>query len=62
LIQVLKYRYERLRGVSGRIQNALGGLATMGERLLSLLSWRDPRYWTKNNILLLFLKAIRGAT
>ncbi|CAK9266232.1 unnamed protein product [Sphagnum jensenii] len=41
--EVLKYRYERLRGVSGRIQNALGGLATMGERLLSLLSWRDPR-------------------
>lgn len=42
--QVFKYRYERLRGVAGRIQNALGDLATMGERVQSLLSWRDPRY------------------
>jgi hypothetical protein len=41
--EVLKYRYERLRGVAGRIQNALGDLATMGERVQSLLSWRDPR-------------------
>jgi hypothetical protein len=62
LIQVLKYRYERLRGVSGRIQNALGGLATMGERLLSLLSWRDPRYCAMNIILLLFWKGIKVTT
>lgn len=41
--EVLKYRYERLRGVAGRIQNALGDLASMGEKLQSLLSWRDPR-------------------
>ncbi|CAK9202097.1 unnamed protein product [Sphagnum jensenii] len=41
--EVFKYRYERLRGVAGRIQNALGDLATMGERVQSLLSWRDPR-------------------
>jgi len=41
--EVLKHRYERLRGVSGRIQNALGDLASMGEKLQSLLSWRDPR-------------------
>jgi hypothetical protein len=41
--EVLKHRYERLRGVSGRIQNGLGELATMGERVQSLLSWRDPR-------------------
>ena len=45
-MQVLKHRYERLRGVSGRIQNALGDLAGMGERLHSLLSWRDPRFAT----------------
>jgi hypothetical protein len=44
LLQILKFRYERLRGVSGRIQNALGELASMGEKLQSLLSWRDPRY------------------
>jgi len=41
--EVLRHRYERLRGVSGRIQNGLGELATMGERVQSLLSWRDPR-------------------
>jgi len=41
--EVLKRRYERLRGVAGRIQNALGELATMGERLHALLTWRDPR-------------------
>lgn len=41
--EILKFRYERLRGVSGRIQNALGDLASMGEKLQSLLSWRDPR-------------------
>ncbi|CAK9210321.1 unnamed protein product [Sphagnum troendelagicum] len=41
--EVLKYRYERLRGVAGRIQNALGDLAGVGERVHSLLSWQDPR-------------------
>ncbi|KAG0576152.1 hypothetical protein KC19_5G059000 [Ceratodon purpureus] len=41
--EILKYRYERLRGVAGRIQNALGDLASMGEKTHSLLSWRDPR-------------------
>ena len=43
-MQVLKYRYERLRGVAGRIQQALGDLAGVGEKVQSLLSWRDPRY------------------
>lgn len=42
--EVLRMRYERLRGVAGRIQNAFGDLASMGEKLNSLLSWRDPRY------------------
>jgi acyl-CoA synthetase (AMP-forming)/AMP-acid ligase II len=41
--QVLKYRYERLRSVAERIQNALGDLAGVGERVQSLLSWQDPR-------------------
>ncbi|CAM6017649.1 unnamed protein product [Sphagnum balticum] len=41
--QVLKHRYERLRGVAGQIQNVLGELATMGEWVHSLLNWRDPR-------------------
>jgi hypothetical protein len=30
--------------VAGRLQNAMGDLASMGEKLQSLLSWRDPRY------------------
>jgi hypothetical protein len=30
--------------VAGRLQNALGDMASLGERLHSLLSWRDPRY------------------
>jgi hypothetical protein len=42
-LQVLKTRYERLRGFAGRIQNFLGEAATQGERLQALLSWRDPR-------------------
>ncbi|XP_024367662.1 FT-interacting protein 3 [Physcomitrium patens] len=44
--EVLRMRYERLRGVAGRIQNAFGDLASMGEKLNSLLSWRDPRATT----------------
>ncbi|XP_008226140.1 PREDICTED: protein QUIRKY-like [Prunus mume] len=40
---VLKRRYDRLRGIAGRIQAVLGDIATQGERVQSLLSWRDPR-------------------
>lgn len=36
-------RYDRLRSIAGRIQTVVGDLATQGERLQSLLSWRDPR-------------------
>lgn len=39
----LKKRYDRLRGVSGRVLTVMGDLATQGERVQSLLSWRDPR-------------------
>ncbi|MCO5579789.1 hypothetical protein L7F22_033651 [Adiantum nelumboides] len=41
--EVVKARYDRLRAVSGRIQTVLGDMATQGERLQALLSWRDPR-------------------
>ena len=41
--EVLKWRYDRLRIIAVRIQTVLGDLATQGERLQSLLSWRDPR-------------------
>ncbi|ONK70066.1 uncharacterized protein A4U43_C05F29890 [Asparagus officinalis] len=40
---VVRMRYDRLRSVAGRIQTVVGDLATQGERLQSLLSWRDPR-------------------
>ncbi|KAJ4850620.1 FT-interacting protein 1 [Turnera subulata] len=40
---IVRMRYDRLRGVSGRIQTVVGDIATQGERFQSLLSWRDPR-------------------
>ncbi|KAJ6716244.1 CALCIUM-DEPENDENT LIPID-BINDING (CALB DOMAIN) FAMILY PROTEIN [Salix koriyanagi] len=40
---IVRMRYDRLRGVAGRIQTVVGDIATQGERVQSLLSWRDPR-------------------
>ncbi|KAL5976016.1 Multiple C2 and transmembrane domain-containing protein 2 [Asimina triloba] len=40
---MVQMRYDRLRSVAGRIQTVVGDIATQGERLQSLLSWRDPR-------------------
>ncbi|KAK1315175.1 C2 and GRAM domain-containing protein [Acorus calamus] len=42
-LDIVRMRYDRLRSVAGRIQTVVGDLATQGERLQSLLSWRDPR-------------------
>ncbi|XP_045825237.1 FT-interacting protein 3-like [Trifolium pratense] len=39
----LQKRYDRLRGISGRLLAVMGDLATQGERVESLISWRDPR-------------------
>ncbi|TKY49550.1 QUIRKY protein [Spatholobus suberectus] len=39
----LKKRYDRLRGIAGRLLEVIGDLATQVERVQSLLSWRDPR-------------------
>lgn len=39
----VRMRYDRLRSVAGRIQTVVGDMATQGERIQSLLSWRDPR-------------------
>lgn len=39
----LRKRYDRLRGIAGRLIAVMGDLATQGERIQSLLSWRDPR-------------------
>ncbi|XP_022983930.1 FT-interacting protein 1-like [Cucurbita maxima] len=40
---LVRLRYDRLRSVAGRIQTIVGDIATQGERVQSLLSWRDPR-------------------
>ncbi|KAK7364060.1 hypothetical protein VNO80_12407 [Phaseolus coccineus] len=39
----LRKRYDRLRAVAGRVVEVMADLATQGERVQSLLSWRDPR-------------------
>ncbi|XP_027343043.1 FT-interacting protein 7-like [Abrus precatorius] len=39
----LRKRYDGLRGVAGRVLEVMSDLATQGERVHSLLSWRDPR-------------------
>ena len=41
--EVVRMRYDRLRSVAGRIQTVVGDMASQGERVQALLSWRDPR-------------------
>ncbi|XP_062147256.1 multiple C2 domain and transmembrane region protein 7 [Alnus glutinosa] len=41
--ELVRMRYDRLRSVAGKIQTVVGDVATQGERILNLLSWRDPR-------------------
>lgn len=43
---VVRMRYDRLRSLAGRIQTVVGDVATQGERIQALLSWRDPRATT----------------
>ncbi|CAA2969098.1 FT-interacting 1 [Olea europaea subsp. europaea] len=40
---LVRMRYDRLRSVAGRIQTVIGDIASQGERMQALLSWRDPR-------------------
>lgn len=40
---IIRMRYDRLRSVAGRIQTVVGDMATQGERVQALLSWRDIR-------------------
>ncbi|XP_057449968.1 multiple C2 domain and transmembrane region protein 7-like [Lotus japonicus] len=40
---LVRMRYDRLRSVAGRIQTVVGDLASQGERIQAMLSWRDPR-------------------
>lgn len=40
---ILRRRYDRIRTVAARVQSVTTDMAMQGERVLSLLSWRDPR-------------------
>ncbi|CAN8265762.1 unnamed protein product [Cochlearia groenlandica] len=40
---MVRLRYDRLRSVAGRIQTVVGDIASQGERVQLLMSWRDPR-------------------
>jgi len=40
---IVRARYDRLRTLAARVQTVLGDFATQGERVQSLVSWRDPR-------------------
>uniref|UniRef100_A0A5B6YZV1 C2 domain-containing protein n=1 Tax=Davidia involucrata TaxID=16924 RepID=A0A5B6YZV1_DAVIN len=40
---LVRMRYDRLRSVAGKIQTVVGDVASQGERIQALLSWRDPR-------------------
>ncbi|KMZ69876.1 C2 calcium/lipid-binding plant phosphoribosyltransferase familyprotein [Zostera marina] len=41
--ELVRMRYDRLRSVAGRMQTVIGDVATQGERIQGLISWRDPR-------------------
>ncbi|CAN1169746.1 FT-interacting protein 3 [Linum perenne] len=41
--EIVRMRYDRVRSMAGRIQTVVGDMATQGERVYSLVSWRDPR-------------------
>ncbi|PNX99077.1 multiple C2 and transmembrane domain-containing protein 2-like [Trifolium pratense] len=43
---IVRWRYDRLRSLAGRVQSVVGDIATQGERLHALLNWRDPRATT----------------
>ncbi|CAN0840271.1 FT-interacting protein 3 [Linum grandiflorum] len=41
--EALRNRYDRMRGIGGRVMMMVGDLATQMERVHCLVSWRDPR-------------------
>ncbi|KAL1549514.1 Multiple C2 domain and transmembrane region protein 16 [Salvia divinorum] len=41
--EVVRARYDRLRMLGARVQTMLGDIATQGERVQALVTWRDPR-------------------
>ncbi|KAG8378469.1 hypothetical protein BUALT_Bualt08G0140400 [Buddleja alternifolia] len=42
-MDIVKMRYDRLRSVASRVQTVTADVAIQGERVLAILSWRDPR-------------------
>ncbi|XP_057778894.1 multiple C2 domain and transmembrane region protein 16 [Salvia miltiorrhiza] len=40
---VVRARYDKLRMLGARVQTMLGDIATQGERVQALVTWRDPR-------------------
>ncbi|XP_061376274.1 multiple C2 domain and transmembrane region protein 16 [Gastrolobium bilobum] len=40
--EAVRARYDRLRVLGARVQTVLGDFATQGERVQSLVTWRDP--------------------
>ncbi|CAN4092533.1 unnamed protein product [Withania somnifera] len=41
--ELVRARYDKLRMLGARVQTILGDLATEGERVQALVTWRDPR-------------------
>lgn len=41
--ETVRARYDKLRTLGARVQMVLGDLATQGERVQALVTWRDPR-------------------
>ncbi|CAM8975904.1 unnamed protein product [Rhodiola kirilowii] len=42
-VDVIRFRYDRLRALAGRAQTLMGDVAAQCERLEALMNWRDPR-------------------
>ena len=40
---IVRWRYDRLRSLAGKVQSVVGQIATQGERIHALINWRDPR-------------------
>ncbi|XP_010454018.1 PREDICTED: protein QUIRKY-like [Camelina sativa] len=41
--EMVRSRYDKLRGVGVRVQTILGEVAAQGEKMQALVTWRDPR-------------------
>ncbi|CAA7390612.1 unnamed protein product [Spirodela intermedia] len=59
---LIRHRYDRLRHVAAQAVTIAGDIATKGERLQTLLSWRDPRatfiFWVFCLVAALFLYVV----